>query len=188
MPAAPLCAQVVAVNSLGDGPTPSEMTSTALAAYMPDAPTSLTATGDRAKATLTFTAPSGAVWYEARALAPTGDSWAVTTASALAPFAPCPLSQPVAGCAALTTPGTGQRQFNVPLAALANLDGRYKFQVRAVDANGVPGEWSAESGIVTVGEWSWAVAFASSNILLAQTESSGGGVVVRGTAAVHCTP
>ncbi len=108
---------------------------------MPDKPTGLTATGSGNKAVLAFTPPAGAVSYEVAILVATGDTWAVTAASSLAPYAP----------ASVTVSGA-QRQFDVPLSALANLDGRYKFQVRAVDANGVRGDWSTESGAVTVGE------------------------------------
>ncbi|PRW20926.1 fibronectin type III domain-containing [Chlorella sorokiniana] len=141
--------KVAAINSLGNG-ADSDLSSTAVPAYMPATPTGLSAEGSGTSAKLTFTPPAGAVAYEARALAPAGDSWAVTSASRFSPYAPCSLTPPITGCAGVQTSGP-EHSLEVPLSALANLDGRYKFQVRGVDANGVPGDWCTESDAVTVG-------------------------------------
>ena len=121
----------------------------AVAAYMPDTPTNLVAVGGTDKATLSFTAPAGAVWYEATILA-AGD-WQVPSTISLAPYAPCPLSQPINTCGALGL-DAGKTAFDVPLSALAYRDGDYSFKVRAMDANGVPGDWITASGDVSVGE------------------------------------
>lgn len=134
------CPQVAAVNSLGAG-ADSSLYDTAVAAYKPAVPQQLVATPGANTATLTFAPAAGAVSYEAAILPATGD-WRVPT-DALAPYAPSTV-QPIDGTAKLT--------FDVPLSAVAYRDGQYKFQVRAVDANGVRGDWSAESGPVTVGE------------------------------------
>lgn len=145
--------QVVPVNSLGEG-TASDLTSgTPVAAYMPATPNDLTAAGTADKATLTFMPTAGAVWFEAAIHAATGD-WRVVT-DALAQFAPCPLSAPTDGCTAVrqvTVEGTDKLQFDVPLSAFSYRDGQYAFKVRAVDANGVPGDWSDVSAAVTIGE------------------------------------
>lgn len=145
-------AQVAATNSLGTG-TESALTSTAVAAFKPAIPTSLVAAGGPSRATLTYAPATGAVWYEARILAATS-AWAVTTTE-LVPFAPCPLSTLPTGCTAVRTVTVGAaslRSFDVPLSAFRNRAGQYTFQVRAVDTNGVPGDWSAASDGVTVGK------------------------------------
>ncbi len=131
---------MIAVNSVGKS-TASEMTDTPVAAYQPTAPTGLSAAGGAAMATLTFEPASGAVSYEAAIVAATGD-WRIPT-DALLPYAPASVQQ-VESSTKLT--------FGVPLSAFAYRDGQYKFQVRAVDANGVRGDWSTASSAVTVGE------------------------------------
>lgn len=120
-----------------------------VAAYMPDTPTNLVAVGGTSKASVSFTAPAGAVWYEAMILA-AGD-WQVPSTISLAPYAPCLLSQPINTCGSLRL-DAGKTAFDVPLSALAYRDGDYSFKVRAMDANGVPGDWSTASGDVSVGE------------------------------------
>ena len=127
---------------------------TPVAAYMPATPTDLTAAGLADKATLTFMPTAGAVWYEAAIHAATGD-WRVAT-DALALFAPCSLSAAPDGCTAVrqvSVEGNDKLAFDVPLSAFSYRDGQYAFKVRAVDANGVPGDWSDASAAVTVGEW-----------------------------------
>lgn len=125
---------MTAVNSVGSS-TASPLTSAAeaVAAYMPGTPSNLVAVGGTHKATLSFTAPAGAVWYEAAILA-AGD-WQVPSTISLAPYAPCPLSQPINTCGVLQL-DAGETEFDVPLLALAYRDGDYSFKVRVVDANG----------------------------------------------------
>lgn len=134
---------MAAVNSLGAG-ADSSLYDTAVAAYKPSVPQQLVATPGANTATLTFVPAAGAVSYEAAILPATGD-WRVPT-DALAPYAPASVQQ-------IDDSGTAKLTFDVPLSAFAYRDGQYKLQVRAVDANGVRGDWSAESDPVTVGEY-----------------------------------
>lgn len=145
---------------------------TPVAAYMPATPSGVSAAGFADMASLTFLPAAGAVWYEAAIHAATGD-WRVAP-DALALFAPCTLNAPADGCTELrqfTVDGVDQLAFAVPLSAFSYRDGQYAFKVRAVDANGVPGDWSDLSAAVTVGE-------------PAVGEADWGGVV----AALHVAP
>lgn len=118
-----------------------------MAVGKPGTPTSLVAVGGTTAATLTLEPAAGAAFYEAAILKADG------TATTFAYVATCKAGQ-TSGCSALSdVPSSTQKTFSTPLAAFANVDNKYRFKLRAVDSNGVAGDWSNPTeNAVTVGE------------------------------------
>ena len=111
------------------------------------------ATGSTTQASLTFSPSDRAVYYEVAILDESGNPALDGAGNAITAFT---CQSGATNCVAVTDVVlTGLKTFALPLTMFP-ATGRYRFQLRAIDANGTPGAWSAMepalgSAPVTVG-------------------------------------